>query len=68
MIALTGLPAADPDRASLPAVIDGMDRWTWTDLERHAMAIAAGLVAAGIGRGDRVALLASPTAGATLHF
>ncbi len=32
-----------------------LDSWTWADLRAHTAAIAAGLRAAGVGRGDRVA-------------
>lgn len=32
-------------------------RWTYADLEREARAVAAGLIAAGVRRGDRVATL-----------
>ncbi|GAA2733379.1 class I adenylate-forming enzyme family protein [Actinocorallia aurantiaca] len=33
-------------------------RWTYTELDRDVNALAAGLLAAGVGRGDRVAVLA----------
>ncbi len=46
------------------AVIDGELRWTWRDLDQRADAVVRGLVAAGIGPGDRVALLAHPSAAA----
>jgi fatty-acyl-CoA synthase len=40
------------------AVIDGALRWSYADLQREAKAAAAGLAALGVGRGDRVAILA----------
>ena len=47
-----------------PAVIDGAVRWTWRDLDRRADAVVRGLEDAGIGPGDRVALLVDPSAAA----
>jgi O-succinylbenzoic acid--CoA ligase len=47
-----------------PAVVDGRLRWSWAALDDRAEVIAAALVGAGIGAGDRVALLAVPSAGA----
>lgn len=47
-----------------PAVVDGRVRWTWGELDDRADAIAAGLVRAGVGSGDRVILLVGPSAAA----
>ena len=44
------------------ALVDGPIRWNWRELDERADAVARGLVAAGIGPGDRVALLAAPSA------
>jgi len=46
------------------AVADGPTRWTRQELDDRAGAIAAGLLRAGISAGDRVALLAFPSAAA----
>ncbi len=61
--------AADPGRASRPAVADGTVRWTWSELDRRADAVAAGLAATGVVPGDRVIVLAAPSAAvvAALH-
>jgi len=58
------IAAADPDRAFEPAVTGGPVRWTWSELDRRADAVASGLLRAGIGAGDLVALLAAPSAAA----
>ena len=52
-----------------PAILDGDSRWSWAELDRRADAVAAGLAAAGIVPGDRVGLVAVPSAGvvAALH-
>ena len=52
-----------------PAVVDGPVSLTWRDLDAKADAVAAGLLAAGLRPGDRVALLARASAGsiAFLH-
>lgn len=39
------------------AVVDGERRWTYADLRREAMSVAAGLSALGVKPGDRVAIL-----------
>ena len=51
-------------RAPEPAVVDGATRWSWSDLDRRADAVAAGLGRAGIGVGSRVVITAPPSAGA----
>src|SRR6476646_1753566 len=56
--------AADPVRASHRAVADGATDWTWAELDRRADAVANGLLGAGIEPGDRVALIAAPSAAA----
>ncbi len=53
--------AARPDDL---AVVDPAVRWTWAALDRRADAAAAGLAAAGVRAGERVALLAAPSAAA----
>ncbi|MBA3235226.1 MAG: alpha/beta fold hydrolase [Chloroflexi bacterium] len=55
---------ADAADRTEPAVIDGAVRWTWRDLDRRAGAVVHGLVDAGVGPGDRVALLVDPSAAA----
>jgi O-succinylbenzoic acid--CoA ligase len=45
-----------------PAVIDGSTTWTWAELDARADTVAAGLVAAGLKPGARVALLARSSA------
>ena len=52
-----------------PAVVEGSIRWTWGELDDRADAVAIGLVQAGVGPGDRVVLMAAPSAAAiaTLH-
>lgn len=47
--------AAHPDREALVEVATGR-RWTWAELDRDVDALAVGLVAAGIGKGDRVGI------------
>jgi O-succinylbenzoic acid--CoA ligase len=59
--AVAGHASAEPDACAL---IEGAGRWTWRDLDEMAEAVALGLTAAGLGPGDRVALLAAPTAAA----
>ena len=51
------------------AILDGDLRWSWSELDRRADALVAGLEAAGIVPGDRVGLLATSSAGvvAALH-
>ena len=56
---LVAAARAWPDR---PAVSDGAVRWTYGQLERIAARGARWLAAQGIGRGDRVALLAGESA------
>ncbi len=55
--------AAAADGSAL-AVVDGAGPWTWRDLDQRADAVVHGLVAAGIRPGDRVVLLADPSAAA----
>lgn len=50
--------------ATEPAVVDGATRWSWSDLDRHADAVAAGLGRAGVGVGSRVVVIAPPSVGA----
>ncbi|MCG8347694.1 MAG: AMP-binding protein, partial [Chloroflexales bacterium] len=40
------------------ALLCGATRWSFADLDRQALAMAQALAAHGVGRGDRVALLA----------
>ena len=58
-IALRGHAASTPDA---PAIVDRGRAWSFAALDAHADVLAAGLVAAGVRPGDRVALLASPSA------
>ena len=55
---LTRLAAAVPGREALVYADRGL-RWSFLDLEREARLIARGLIGAGIGRGDRVAVWAT---------
>jgi fatty-acyl-CoA synthase len=55
---LTQLAASLPDHEALVYPERGL-RWTFTDLEREARLIARGLMASGVGRGDRVAVWAT---------
>jgi O-succinylbenzoic acid--CoA ligase len=50
--------------ASTSAVIDGPIRWTWRELDGRANAVVRGLQDAGVRPGDRIALLAAPSAAA----
>ncbi|MFL5651465.1 MAG: class I adenylate-forming enzyme family protein, partial [Chloroflexota bacterium] len=56
------LAGADPSRASRLAVVDANTRWTWAELDGRADAVAAALTEHGVEPGDRVALLARPSA------
>src|SRR4051812_33434381 len=47
--------AAHPDREALVEIATGR-RWTWAELDRDVDALAVGLIRAGIGKGDRVAI------------
>jgi len=58
-IALRGHAQSTPDA---PAIVEPGRRWSCASLDAHADALAAGLVAAGVRPGDRVALLAAPSA------
>src|SRR3954449_5090331 len=49
--------AAHPDREALVEVASGR-RWSWAELDRDVDALARGLVAAGIEKGDRVGICA----------
>jgi len=53
---------AAADSGTALAVVDGPIRWSWGELDRRADAIARGLLRAGVGPADRVALLAAPSA------
>ncbi len=46
------------------AVVDGVTRWDRSTLDRRADGFGRALIALGVGRGDRVALLARPSAAA----
>ncbi len=50
--------------ATATAVVDGDIRWSWNELDERADSVAWGLVRSGVGVGDRVALLAVPSAAA----
>jgi O-succinylbenzoic acid--CoA ligase len=52
---LAGHAAEAPDE---PAVVDGDTRLTWGQLDGRATSVAASLVAAGVGAGERVGLIA----------
>ena len=58
-IALRGHARSTPDA---PAILEPGRTWSFAALDAHADALAAGLVAAGVRPGDRVALLAAPSA------
>jgi O-succinylbenzoic acid--CoA ligase len=60
-LALRGHAGSTPDA---PAIVQPGRTWTFAELDAHADALAAGLVAAGVVPGDRVALLAAPSASA----
>jgi acyl-CoA ligase (AMP-forming) (exosortase A-associated) len=51
---LLALPKPDLAR---PAIVDGDRSWSYADLRREVEALASAIVAAGAGRGDRVAIL-----------
>jgi fatty-acyl-CoA synthase len=55
---LTLLAAAFPDREALAYAAPGR-RWSFREFEREARLIARGLIAAGVQRGDRVAVWAT---------
>jgi fatty-acyl-CoA synthase len=55
---LTHLAAALPDHEALVYADRGL-RWTFRDLEAEARLVGLGLIAAGVARGDRVALWAT---------
>ena len=57
--------AAHADREALVEVASGR-RWTWAELERDVDALARGLMAAGLGKGDRVGIWAPNCAEWTL--
>jgi O-succinylbenzoic acid--CoA ligase len=48
--------------STAPAVVDGLTRWTWRELDARADIVVGGLRDAGMRPGDRVALLAEPSA------
>ncbi len=58
-LALRAHAASAPDST---AVVDPGRTWTFAALDAHADALAGGLVAAGVGPGDRLVLLAAPSA------
>jgi O-succinylbenzoic acid--CoA ligase len=60
-LALRGHAESKPDA---PAVLEPGRTWTFAALDAHADALAAGLVSVGVQPGDRVALLAVPSASA----
>ena len=49
--------AAHPDREALVEYASGR-RWTWAELDRDVDALARGLVAAGLEKGDRLGVWA----------
>src|SRR5690349_10694728 len=57
--------AAHPDRKALVEVASGR-RWTWAELDRDVDGLARGLIAAGVGKGDRVGIWAPNCAEWTL--
>lgn len=57
--------AAQPDREALVEVASGR-RWTWSELDRDVDALARGLIAAGVDKGDRVGIWAPNCAEWTL--
>ena len=57
--------AAYPDREALVEVATGR-RWTWAELDRDVDALARGLIAAGLAKGDRVGIWAPNCAEWTL--
>jgi fatty-acyl-CoA synthase len=57
--------AAYPDREALVEVATGR-RWTWAELDRDVDALARGLIAAGLGKGDRAGIWAPNCAEWTL--
>ncbi|GCD90839.1 AMP-binding protein [Nocardioides sp. LS1] len=57
--------AAHPDRDALVEVASGR-RWTWAELDRDVDALARGLIAAGLEKGDRVGIWAPNCAEWTL--
>jgi O-succinylbenzoic acid--CoA ligase len=63
--ALRAHAASTPDA---PAILEPGRTWSFATLDAHADALAAGLVAAGVRPGDRVALLAAPSATAIALF
>ena len=58
-IALRGHAELTPDA---PAILERGRTWSYSALDAHADALAAGLAAAGVRPGDRVVLLAAPSA------
>jgi len=58
-VALRGHAQSTPDA---PAIVEPGRTWSFASLDAHADALAAGLVAAGVRPGDRVALLVAPSA------
>jgi len=62
-LALAARDAAQNDSAGL-AVLDGTCRWSRRELDERVDAAALGLLAAGVGAGHRVALLAEASAAA----
>ncbi|HEX8767435.1 MAG TPA: AMP-binding protein, partial [Jatrophihabitans sp.] len=56
------LRRAAQQRPAEIAVVDGEHRWTWSQLHQAVADLAAGLVAAGLQRDDRLALQAPTTA------
>jgi len=60
-----GTVAADPDGEALVEVASGR-RWTWAELDRDVNALARGLMAAGVEKGQRVGIWAPNCAEWTL--
>ena len=58
-IALRGHAESTPDA---PAILEPGRSWSFAALDAHADALVAGLIAAGVRPGDRVVLLAAPSA------
>ncbi len=57
--------AAHPDREALVEVASGR-RWTWAELDADVNRLARGLIAAGVGKGDRVGIWSPNCAAWTL--
>src|SRR3989304_2584618 len=60
-LAVAARHAALEDPAGL-AIADGLVRWTWRELNERVDSVALGLTNAGVEAGDRVVMVAAPTA------